>query len=111
MFESLLAACASLTTVVKHMTDTTDSNTFPPETNKMTGVGMIRRKKMWIVCDGRGKMYCYHIQTPSDTIRALAKLKNEGMLTEEEFSQSKARVLRQLDTDSEEETRDGGSPT
>ena len=104
MFESLLAACASLATIFKHVTDTTDSNVFPPETNKMTCLGMIRRKKMWVVCDGRGKMYFCHVQAPLDMIRELAKLRDKGVLTEEEFQQGKASALRQLDQDSEEKT-------
>ena len=102
MFESLLAAGASLAAIFKHVTVTTDSNVFPPETNKMTGLGLIKRKKMWVVCDGNGKMYFIHIQTTADMIRDLAKLKDEGALTEEEFQQGKASALRRLDTDSEE---------
>ena len=104
MFEALLAAGASLATIFKNVTVTTDSNTFPPETNKMTGLGVVRRKKMWVVCDGQGKMYFLHIQTPADTIRDLAKLRDDGLLTEEEFRQGKASALRQLGDDSEEKT-------
>ena len=111
MFETLLAAGASLAAIFKHVIVTTDSNTFPPETDKMTSIGMVRRKKMWVVCDGSGKMYFIHIQTLADVIRDLAKLRDEGALTEEEFQQSKASALRKLGGDSEEATQGGGPPT
>ena len=104
MLEALLAAGASLATIFRNVKTATDSNTFPPETNKVTDLGAVRRKKMWVVCDGQGKMYFRHIQTTADMIRELAKLRDDGLLTEEEFQQGKASALRQLGGDSEEKT-------
>lgn len=75
------------------MTVTTDSNLFKPETNKIANVGVIRRKKIWVVCDGDGKMYLRSLDDPIKMIERLAKLWKKGMITEEEFQHAKAKML------------------
>ena len=105
MFEDMLAAgITSLVDIFKRVTVSKDSNMFPPETNKLIGLGVIKRKKMWVVCDNHGKMYFRHIQDPLDLIKDLSKLKDKGKLTEEEFQQGKAAALRQLGDNSDETT-------
>lgn len=52
MIGSPFSAEGKLAASVKRLTLTVDSNVFPPETNKVTTISRIRRKKMWIVCDG-----------------------------------------------------------
>ena len=87
---------ASLAAIVKRLTITTDSNIFEPETNKVADIGLIRRKKLWIVCDGHGKMYIRHIGDPIKMIKQLAELKDKDLITEEEFQRVKDSLLGQL---------------
>lgn len=95
MLDGPFSAKASLATT-KHLTVTADSNVFEPETNKVTSIGWRRQKKLWFVCDGQGRMYARYLDDPIDMIKQLAKLKDAGLLTEEEFQHAKASLLSQL---------------
>lgn len=96
MIGSPFSAEGKLAASVKRLTFTVDSNVFPPETNKVTTISRIRRKKIWIVCDGHGNMYARHIGDPIKMIEKLAKLKDKGSLTEKEFQRAKDVLLGQL---------------
>ena len=96
MIDSPFAVKANLAALLKHVTVTTDSNVFPPETNKVSKVGILHPKKMWFVCDGDGNMYVRTIGNPIEQIRQLNNLKDEGLLTPEEFEDVKKRLLGQL---------------
>ena len=65
-------------------------------TNKVADIGLIRRKKLWIVCDGHGNMYIRHIGDPIKMIKQLAELKDKDLITEEEFQRVKNSLLGQL---------------
>ena len=52
-----LSAKASFVAAVKQITFTADSHVFEAEINTVATIGWIKRKRMWIVCDGQGKMY------------------------------------------------------
>ena len=80
MLGSPFSLDGKLAATVKRLTITTDSNVFEPEINKVANIGLIRRKKMWIVCDGHGKMYVRHIGDPIKMIKELAKLRDRGLI-------------------------------
>lgn len=95
MFDDLFSAGLSLATAVKNLTFTKDGNVFEPETNKVTTIG-IKRKKVWLMCDGQGNMRVRSLEDPLKTIEQLSKLKDKGRITEEDFQRVKTRLLDQL---------------
>lgn len=103
MLGDMFSAKGKLAAFVKRTTITTDSNVFPQATNKLTNVSRIRRKKVWIVCDGQGKMNCIHLDNPIKIIRELGKLRDENLITEEEFNQTKAGLLNQIAQNNEDD--------
>lgn len=96
MKDSPFSVDASLAATTRHMTTTVDSNVFPPETNKVTSVGLFRRKKYWIVCDGQGHMYGRPLEEPLKMLEQLDKLRKKGVITEEDYQRAKDALLDQL---------------
>lgn len=96
MLNSPFSVKASLAAVVKSLTYTIDTNVFEPEINKITSVGRIKPKKIWIVCDGHGKMHVQYLRDPIKTIDKLANLRDKGVITEKEFQRAKTALLDQL---------------
>ena len=96
MIDSPFSLDGKLAATVKRLTVTTDSNVFPRETNKVTPISRIRREKMWIVCDGQGKMNARYIGDPTKMIEKLAKLRDKDLITEEDFQRGKDALLGQL---------------
>lgn len=86
---------ANLAASTKHLTTTTDSNLFPPEVNKIVTKGMPPRK-YWIVCDGEGRMYGRRIEDPIETLKRLAELLEDGLITEDEYQHAKTELLSKL---------------
>lgn len=81
---------------MQHMrTLTTDSNVFPPEVNKIVTKG-IRREKFWIRCDGEGCMDFNHITNPLRSIEQLGKLKDKGLITDEQFEKARNVLLDRI---------------
>ncbi len=77
-------------------TITTDTNVFPPETNKITTVGRIKQKKYHVECNGKGQMSFYALKDPVEHIREIAKLRDDGLITAEEFEQKKKELLKHI---------------
>ena len=77
---------ANLDVVYGDSTHTVDSNVFPPEVNKLVTHG-IGRQKIWIKCDGNGKMDFVYLKDPVEEIRRLGKLRDDGLLTNEKFEE------------------------
>lgn len=96
MFGSPFSSKASLAAAVKRLTITTDSNIFKPETNKVATVGLIRPKMIWFMCDGQGKMDARYISNPRKELKQWAKLRDEGIITEEDFQRVKTALLDQM---------------
>lgn len=80
----------------QHTTATVDSNVFPPETNKVSTVGRLKPKKYLFQCDGQGNMRLRYMDDPIKTLERLAKLRDKGVISEEDFQQAKAKLLDQL---------------
>lgn len=95
-FDSPFKADLSLAAATKHVTTTTDSNIFHPEVNKIVTAGTVRRKKYWVVCDGRGDLYYRLIDDPVKTLERLDKLRKKGLITEADYEQAKVKLLGQL---------------
>ena len=83
----------SLAAVTKRITHATESDEFPPETNKIVTLNWRRTKKGWVVCDGNGKMYFRSLDDPAKQIREWADLLDKGHITKEEFALAKAELL------------------
>lgn len=80
----------------QHTTTTVDSNIFPPETNKVATIGRLRPKKYLFQCDGKGHMRLRYLDDPIKTLERLAKQRDRGIISEDDFQQAKARLLDQL---------------
>ena len=87
----------SLGKAAKRIALTTDSRVFKPEINKIVKIGTTRPKKMWIVCDGSGGMHLRTLDSPTKQIEDWAKLRDKGLITDEEFKRAKTRLPNQLD--------------
>ena len=96
MSDSPFSADVSLAAATKHVTTTTDSNVFYPEVNKVTTIGVLRRKKYWVLCDSQGHVYGRWIDDPIKTLERLATLKNKGKITEDDYQRAKKKLLDQL---------------
>ena len=77
-------------------TTTIDMNVFPPETNKIVTFGKIKQKKYFIQCNGNGHMNYQKMSDPLEEIRELAKLRDDGLITSEEFEQKKKEQLDRI---------------
>lgn len=97
MFNSPFKLEGNFAALVKRMTYTTDSNVFPPETNKVSNVGRLKPRKLWFVCDGNGSMYVRHVGDPIDQIRELGELLDKDLITSEEFEAAKKKLLDKID--------------
>ena len=74
-------------------TITTDSNVFYPEVNKIVARGRIRKERFWVKCDGGGRMDFIRIADPIKEIERLGKLKDMGLITDEQFEKTKRSLL------------------
>ena len=73
-----------------------DSKVFPQCTNKIEDVGRLKPKKYLIRSDWNGKIWFEELRDPIETIKKLAELRDEGLLTEEEFQQKKKELLERV---------------
>ena len=73
-----------------------DSKNFPPCTNKIEDVGLVRKRKYLIKCDGYGHMGFVELKSPLQILEELAKLKDKGIITDEEFERKKSEILKTL---------------
>jgi hypothetical protein len=74
-----------------------DDKTFPPCYNKTEQIGRIRRHKFIIKCDmNKGFHFIEELIPVSEKIKLLEKLKDSGVLSEDEFNIHKNRILKQL---------------
>lgn len=72
---------------------TLDMNVFPLETNKIVTFGKLKQKKYLIQCNGNGHMGYKKMSDPLEEIRKLAKLRDDCLITSEEFEQKKKELL------------------
>ena len=70
-----------------------DEQTFAKQINKTIPVGIIKRQKYVVVCDGNGTMGFDLLQSKKKQIEDMVKLLNAGHLTDEEFRQVKRKIL------------------
>lgn len=83
----------SLAAATKRITVATESDEFKSETNKIVNLNWKRTKKKWIVCDGQGNMHVRSLDDPTKQIEEWAKLRDKGLITDEEFALAKAKLL------------------
>ena len=79
---------------------TYDANIFPRETNKIIFTGRIKKKLLAVVCDGNGNMRFDLIQSPAQRIKEFAKLRKDGVITDEDFQKKKKEILENDDAGS-----------
>ena len=78
---------------VEHKKITFDSKVYPPCTNKIEDLGRIIKRKFSIQCDGRGNMKIMQLMTPFEKIEKLGKLLGKGLISQDEFDKTKAKIL------------------
>ena len=78
---------------VHHEKITLDSKVYPPCTNKIEEIGIIRKRKFHGECDGQGKMRFKELITPFEKIKKLDKLRKEGSISNEEFESKKKEIM------------------
>ncbi len=75
---------------------TYDTNVFAKEYNKTKKVGNIKPKTFFIKCKGNGHMDFTLLEDPINTIKKLSKLRDDGMITNEEFEEKKKELLEKI---------------
>lgn len=73
-----------------------DSDVFPPFTNKTKDVGRLRPRTFLIKCDGHGKMGLQEILTVPERLEKLVKLKDKGLLSQEEYDAKRKEIVSDL---------------
>ena len=86
-------ATASASYHRSHETFVYDSKVYPPCTNKIEDVGLLRRRKLSIICDGQGKMNIKEILDPIQKLEKLKKAVKKGLITEEDYERKKQDIL------------------
>ena len=76
-----------------HDTVIFDSKVYPPCTNKIEDIGIIKRRKLSIICDGQGKMNIKEVLDPFQKIEKLKKMLDKGLITEEDYERKKQDIL------------------
>lgn len=72
---------------------TYDSKVFPRETSKIECLGIIRQRKVCVICNGDGTTDIKPLDKTAE-IERLGKLLKDGMLTDDEFTAAKKGLLR-----------------
>lgn len=76
----------------KTKTLTFDSNVYPPETNKISTLGVIKPRKVCVVCNGKGSVTIQPLDVPAEVER-WCRLRDDGTITDEEFERQKKRLM------------------
>src|SRR5215207_10638493 len=73
-----------------------DDKTFPPCYDKTEQIGRIKPHKFIIKCDMNKGFHFIEALIPFDEkLKKLKKLKDSGVITEEDFNKAKDRILNQ----------------
>jgi hypothetical protein len=74
-----------------------DDKTFPPCYDKIEQIGKIKPHKFIIKCDmNKGFHFSEELIPFDEELKKLKKLKDSGVITEEDFNKAKDRILNQL---------------
>lgn len=84
---------ASASYARSHETFVFDSKVFPPCTNKIEDIGLIKRRKLSIICDGQGKMNIKEVLDPIQKLEKLKKALERGLISEEDYERKKQDIL------------------
>lgn len=69
---------------------------FPPNTNKIESIGIIRKHKMLVECDDKGGFNNKEIKTVEDRLRTAKKLRDKNLITEKEYQKKREEILESL---------------
>ena len=86
-------ATASVSHSIDHRKLTFDSKVYTPCTNKIEDLGRLRKRKFSIICDMHGKMRLKQIMDPFEKLRKLNKLKQDGIINDEDYESKKQQIL------------------
>ena len=86
-------ASASASYNRSHETVVYDSKVYPPCTNKIEEIGLIKKRKLSIICDGQGKMNIKEVLDPIKKLEKLKKAMKQGLITEEDYERKKQDIL------------------
>lgn len=78
---------------ISHSHTTYDTHIFPQCVNKVTGLGIVRRKLFLIKCNGDGTTTHTYLQTPSERLEELGKMLHKKLITQEEYDLKKKELL------------------
>ena len=74
-----------------------DNKTFPPCYDKTEQIGRIKTHKFIIKCDmNKGFNFIEELIPFDEKIKKLKKLKDSGLITQEDFNKAKDRILDKL---------------
>ena len=93
LFPVKAEASASASYTRSHETFVYDSKVYPPCTNKIEDIGIIKRRKLSIICDGQGKMNIKEVLDPIQKLEKLKKAVKKGLITEEDYERKKQDIL------------------
>jgi hypothetical protein len=92
-FPAKLEASGTASYNVEHKKLTLDSKIYALCTNKIEDVGVMRKRKFNIICDGQGHMNLQELISNDEKIRRLAKLFEDGHISKSEFDETKKKIL------------------
>lgn len=98
-----LSAKASASYERKDVNMNTNVNAFAKETNQTGPIGRLKGQKYVVMCQGNGTMSFDIIQSKIKRLEEMAKLHNNGILTDEEFQREKSKILGNDGEDSHSE--------
>lgn len=96
MLDSIIPAGAALGTILQKFNRNPDLTTFPKETNVVSDLGVTNKVQLLIRCMGEGKFEVTYMKDPLQAIKELGKLRDDGVLTDEEFQREKDKQLDML---------------
>jgi Short C-terminal domain len=80
----------------KQITYIFDMKNFPANSNKIEQVGLVRRRKFLIECNGRGGFNNKELRSPEDRLKAAKALRDKNLITEEEYNKKRNEILESL---------------
>jgi hypothetical protein len=75
---------------------TYDSTVLPPNVSKSQTFGFFVRRTFFFKCDGKGGFEIKEISTIENKLRNLSKLKDNGLITDEDFEEQKRKLLQEF---------------
>ncbi|MGC2575719.1 MAG: SHOCT domain-containing protein [Candidatus Nitrosopolaris sp.] len=80
----------------KELTYNFDFKNFPANSNKIEQIGIVRRHKYLIECNGRGGFNTKELQSVEDRLKIANDLREKDLITQDEYNRKRAEILESL---------------